>query len=878
ATDPEDGDLGTTIAWTSDLAGPLGSGPSLVVDTLLSGTHTLTAAVTDRDGRQASAHVTVVVDAASTLVISAPVDGTVYAPGEDVSLMASASDLEEGNLGAAIVWTSDLAGHLGTGATLVTHTLPSGSHTFTATVTDRDGKQASAHVGILVNTPPTLVITAPASGALVAPGDALSLAASATDPEDGDLGDAVAWSSSLDGPLGGGRTLVTTALHSGTHIISAIVTDRYGAQASASTIVVVNATPTVTITAPPGGTVYLLGDTVVLAATAGDVEDGDLRPAISWSSSLDGSLGTGPTLTLNTLRAGTHHITASVTDHGGLTGSASLTIAVDTPPVLAIQAPANGAIAVAGQPLSLIGGATDAEDGDLGAAITWSSNLDGPLGSGATRTVSTLRAGTHTLTATVADAAGASATRSITVLVDTAPSVTITAPASGLVISPGDALTLDASASDAEDGPLTSAIVWTSNIDGPLGSGAPLGVPALHSGTHTITAAVSDASGVSRSATITVVVNAAPTLTITAPASGSAFAFNEPIVLTANAADLEDGNLGAAVVWSSNLDGILGMGATLNPTGLHSGTHTITAQVTDAGGKSASTSITLVAAPLITFAGPYTTTYNNDFLLPKTYFDATTATFYAGPSNLYPVDVEGGAGVVFHGGNVVGQYDRTWTWDQMHTLNNAAIAFDNNDFTVDGLRADNVEDGLRPRKGDRFTIRNVHLSYVRDDCVENDHVQEGLVDDSLFDGCYSAFSARPSAAIIASGFDGSGKVWTIQNSLIRLQPMPGPRTPTADNLGNNSFFKWHLWNTPDQSLSPKLALHDNIFMAERVGEAGADRMGIPPGKLDSCSNNIMVWLGPGDFPTTLPACFTVTTDRTVWDNAVADWLARHPNV
>jgi hypothetical protein len=55
-------------------------------------------------------------------------------------------------------------------------------------------------------------------------------------------------------------------------------------------------------------------------------------------------------------------------------------------------------------------------------------------------------------------------------------------------------------------------------------------------------------------------------------------------------------------------------------------------------------------------------------------------------------------------------------------------------------------------------------------------------------------------------------------------------------------------------------------------------MGIPPGKLSGCANNVMVWLGPGDFPTTLPDCFTVTKDRTVWDNAVADWLARHPDV
>ena len=214
----------------------------------------------------------------------------------------------------------------------------------------------------------------------------------------------------------------------------------------------------------------------------------------------------------------------------------------------------------------------------------------------------------------------------------------------------------------------------------------------------------------------------------------------------------------------------------------------------------------------------------------------------------------------------------------MHDLNNAALAFNNSGFTVDGLRADNVTDGIRPRKGGSFTIRNVHLSYVRDDCIENDHLQDGLVDDSLLDGCFNAFSARPSAAIIDSGFDGADKVWTIQNSLIRVQAMTGPRSPSPDNLGYNAFFKWHLWDNPAASLSPKLALHNNVFMAERVGQTGADRMGIPPGKLESCSNNIMVWLGSGAFPAPLPSCFTVTTDRAVWDNAVAAWLARHPDV
>src|SRR5207245_1748066 len=119
-------------------------------------------------------------------------------------------------------------------------------------------------------------------------------------------------------------------------------------------------------------------------------------------------------------------------------------------------------------------------------------------------------------------------------------------------------------------------------------------------------------------------------------------------------------------------------------------------------------------------------------LAPKTKIDARGATFFASPTNLYPISLDGGDGVRVVGGAVFGQYDRNLTWDQMHSMNNAGIAFDNNLFTVDGIRIDNVEDGIRPRKGGGFTVRNVHVSYVRDDCIENDHLNDGLVDDSLF--------------------------------------------------------------------------------------------------------------------------------------------------
>jgi hypothetical protein len=53
-------------------------------------------------------------------------------------------------------------------------------------------------------------------------------------------------------------------------------------------------------------------------------------------------------------------------------------------------------------------------------------------------------------------------------------------------------------------------------------------------------------------------------------------------------------------------------------------------------------------------------------------------------------------------------------------------------------------------------------------------------------------------------------------------------------------------------------------------------MELPPGKLLDCSDNVVVWLGPGEFPARLPSCFKVTKDPAVWDEAVAAWKATHP--
>src|SRR5205807_1439784 len=253
-----------------------------------------------------------------------------------------------------------------------------------------------------------------------APGDHVELAATATDVEDGDLTAAIAWTSSLEGPLATGGTLDVASLHSGTHTISASVADRGGKTAEAHVVVVVNAPPQLRIVAPSDGSAFVPGDVVRLQATATDAEDGDLSAQVTWVSSLDGPLGQGARVDATRLRSGTHTITASVVDRGGKTASAVLTVVVDAPPVVRITGPADGVDSVPGAVLPFTATATDDEDGTLDAAIVWTSSVDGSLGSGALLRA-TLRSGRHTVTASVTDSAGRTTTAAITVVVNAPP-------------------------------------------------------------------------------------------------------------------------------------------------------------------------------------------------------------------------------------------------------------------------------------------------------------------------------------------------------------------------------------------------------------------------------------------------------------------------
>ncbi len=90
----------------------------------------------------------------------------------------------------------------------------------------------------------------------------------------------------------------------------------------------------------------------------------------------------------------------------------SMLQAGDAPDITILAPGSNLEVAGGGGPVALLAVASDPQDGDLSSAVTWRSSLDGAITSPAT-----LRAGSHTLTASVTDSSGLSAQASVQVTV-----------------------------------------------------------------------------------------------------------------------------------------------------------------------------------------------------------------------------------------------------------------------------------------------------------------------------------------------------------------------------------------------------------------------------------------------------------------------------
>jgi len=87
-----------------------------------------------------------------------------------------------------------------------------------------------------------------------------------------------------------------------------------------------NTAPTVAISSPANGSSFTTGTPITFTGTATDTQDGSLTASMTWTSSLQGTIGTGGSFSRTDLVAGSHTITARATDSGSLQGSATVSI------------------------------------------------------------------------------------------------------------------------------------------------------------------------------------------------------------------------------------------------------------------------------------------------------------------------------------------------------------------------------------------------------------------------------------------------------------------------------------------------------------------------------------------------------------------------
>lgn len=238
--------------------------------------------------------------------------------------------------------------------------------------------------------------------------------------------------------------------------------------------------------------------TVAVDGSGSTDEDGTVA-TYAWDFG-DGSTGEGATASHTYAEAGTYTVRLTVTDDGGASAVATEQVTVVAPnqlPTAAFEPTADGL------DLAVDGSGSADPDGTL-ATYAWDFG-DGSIGEGATAAHTYAAGGTYTVTLTVTDDRGGSATaeRTVTVVApNVEPTAAFEATATGLEVS------VDAGGSADPDGDLVG-YAWDFG-DGQTGDGATATHTYATDGTYTVTLTVTDDRGATASATAEVTVVTPP--------------------------------------------------------------------------------------------------------------------------------------------------------------------------------------------------------------------------------------------------------------------------------------------------------------------------------------------------------------------------------
>ena len=496
-----------------------------------------------------------------SISITAPANNANFTIGTAITISANASDADGSVARVEFFYGSTKIGEdLSSPYSIVWNQVTPGTYSITAKATDNvNATTTSSAVSVTLNgnAAPTVSITSPANNATFTSGSNIAMSANAGDT-DGTV-------SKVEFYYGGTKigedvtspySFTWTSPAVGDYVLTAKAFDNLGAVRTSTAINVSvkapNVAPTVLLTSPAPNATYPSGSTVTITANASD-NDGSVSKVEFFNGTTKiGEDATAPySLAWTGVTAGTHTISAKVTDNVGATAnSSSVSFSIqpaNKPPTISISGPANNATFNSGSNITITAVASDS-DGTVSKVefFNGGTKLGEDTSSPYSFTWNSVPAGVYSISTKATDNVGAvvtSAAISITVAVpNTPPVVSITAPTNNSSFNANSAITITANASDP-NGTVTKVEFFNggTKLGEDISSPYSFAWNSVPAGVYSISAKATDNVGaVVTSAAISITVtapNTQPLVSITAPTNNSSFNANSAITITANASD-----------------------------------------------------------------------------------------------------------------------------------------------------------------------------------------------------------------------------------------------------------------------------------------------------------------------------------------------------
>jgi hypothetical protein len=304
----------------------VGAGSATCTSPILAlGGHTLDASIRDRAGNAARATFSFQVEAAPTISITSPANGS-YSRNPSIQVM--------GTVNATVVSVSvnGQPATLGQGTYTAAVTLVTGVNQIVSVAADAAGIQALVAVAVTLDTqPPTLTLATPIPGSITNQAQ-VRVAGTATD----DTGIALLEVAGQAVTVADGQFATSVPVADGVNTIEVDAFDLAGNEQATTVSVTRFSVPAVAITSPPDLS-YVTGTTLAVSGTV------SATVSVNVNGVAAAVAGTTFTATGVPLVEGGNTVTATATDATGHVGLATINVVRDlTPPHVAIYTPAAG--------------------------------------------------------------------------------------------------------------------------------------------------------------------------------------------------------------------------------------------------------------------------------------------------------------------------------------------------------------------------------------------------------------------------------------------------------------------------------------------------------------------------------------------------------